>query len=219
MTITTDNPSPRTPIWILHGAHRWHGSQTPTRLNGRDLLGDPLVWSVIVVVLHVVAEYPFKAGIHDQEVIEEFGSDGPHEALGVSVGVGVRSIRAPSERKTLSKPATYLVSRSRTRNLTSSPASTKSPVTFLTCGDPVGVRMGRYPRDRDPSSAQFEEEEHVETMEEHGVDREEVGEHDVYPALRDPPRDGRGGRSVAQQGPGSLLKGPPRPRWGPPPPL
>ena len=42
-------------------------------------------------------------------------------------------MRAPSARKISSKPATYFVSRSRTRNLASTPSSTMSAVTFLAC--------------------------------------------------------------------------------------
>ncbi len=96
------------------------------------------MWAMAVVVPGVAAKNTFEmAGVHDQDVVEALEPNGPHESLGVGVRVGVRKgvlrIWAPSARKTSSKPATYFVLRSRSRNFTSIPSSTMSPVTFLAC--------------------------------------------------------------------------------------
>jgi hypothetical protein len=108
--------------------------------------------------------------IDDEEMVEALGSDGPYESLGVALAFGVRNgerrIWAPSDRKTSSKFATYLVSRSRRRNFTSIPLS--SDVTGHVprlLGDPGGIRVGGDPGDPDPPPAEFDEEEHVQTIE------------------------------------------------------
>ena len=75
--------------------------------------------------------------IHDEEMVEALRSDRPHEPLGIGVCVrgperGLEDL-GTSDRKTSSKVATYFVSRSRTRNLTSIPSSAISLTTFLAC--------------------------------------------------------------------------------------
>jgi hypothetical protein len=45
-------------------------------------------------------------------------------------------------------------------------------------GDPGTVRVGGHPGEMDPSGVQFDEEQHVEPPEPHGVDGEEVAGHD-----------------------------------------
>ena len=75
-------------------------------------------------------------------------------------------------------------------------------------GNPGTVRMVRHPRDPDPPSAEFDEEEHIELFERERVDGEEVGGHDMR-SLRSQecpprgPRSSRGGPdSVVLQDPG-----------------
>ena len=91
-----------------------------------------------VVVAGVAARDALEVGfVHDQQVVEALRSDGAHEPFGE--GVRIRCSKGGLEDlgtlglEHLSKLATYLVSRSRTRNLAVISASARSPVTFLAC--------------------------------------------------------------------------------------
>ena len=98
----------------------------------------PLVRAMAVVVAGVAAKDAFEMSfIENQQMVEALRSDGADEPFGKGVRIrgpkGVLRISAPSASKTSSKPATYLVSRSRTKNLAVISASARSPVTFLAC--------------------------------------------------------------------------------------
>jgi len=124
------------------------------------------------------------SSIHDQELIEALRSDGPHELLRICVGV-----RCPERR--LQDPGTLgakdLVEASHVLRVTVPDEELDLDAgVFDVTGhvpallrDPEGIRVRCDPRDPDPSSAQLEEKEHVETMKEHGVDAEKVGRHDL----------------------------------------
>lgn len=94
--------------------------------------------TMAVVVPHVGAQYPLQvACIHDQQMVEAFRPDRSDEPLGV--GIGIRGLKRCPEnlsacpREDGVKGRDYFVSRSRRRNLTSTPSSSRSPVTFLAC--------------------------------------------------------------------------------------
>jgi hypothetical protein len=93
------------------------------------------MWAMAVVVPGVTPKDALEMPcIDDEEMIQALGPDEPFRVrVGVRRPKRVRRIWAPSDRKTWSKLATYVGSRSRTRNFTSIPSSTMSPVTFLAC--------------------------------------------------------------------------------------
>ena len=65
------------------------GGQRVFREDVRDLLEDPLVGPMEVVMLGIGAKQPFKVpGVEDEQMVETLGSDCSHESLGISVGVG-----------------------------------------------------------------------------------------------------------------------------------
>ncbi len=57
------------------------------RLTGRHLQVEAPVWTLAVVMVDVLPKYSFEvAPAQHEEVIQAFGSDGSHPALGVGVG-------------------------------------------------------------------------------------------------------------------------------------
>src|ERR1039457_4109655 len=124
------------PVSTVNGGHHRQGVSLFRR---RNLLSDSLVRAMPVVVAGVAAQDALEVGfVHDQLVVEALRSHGAHEPFGEGVRVrspkgGVWRISAPSARNALSKLPTYLVSRSRTRNLVEISWSARSLVTFLAC--------------------------------------------------------------------------------------
>src|ERR1019366_556751 len=80
------------PISIV-GRGKWHHQESRWP-RSRDLLGDPLVWTMAVVVPHIAAKNPLQMPcVHDQKMVEALRPDRPHEPLGVGIG-----IRGPKRR-------------------------------------------------------------------------------------------------------------------------
>jgi hypothetical protein len=96
------------------------------------------MWPMAVVMIDVLGENCFElTPVEDQDPVEALPTDGAHETLGKGVGprgLGWRADDPDSlDRKTASKPAVNLASRSRTRNLTAHPRSASTIVRLRAC--------------------------------------------------------------------------------------
>jgi hypothetical protein len=115
----------------------------------------------------------------DQHSIQALSADSADPPLGVGVGLrrapgGLRNTAMPASANTASKLAMNFVSRSRTKNRN---PSARSPITRMrlrACW--VTHSPGRVPRnskDMNASRADFNDEEHVDPTQQHGIDGEE----------------------------------------------
>jgi hypothetical protein len=138
----------------------------------------------VVVVIDVLPKDSFEVAMaKNGQPVEAFVSNRPNQrsanALARGDRTGVLITLIPSELNTSSKLAMNFASRSRIKNLTERPRSTRSPTklraTWVT-KTPVGWSV--IPRDVHLASRQLDDKEHVELVEQHGVHREEVrGQH------------------------------------------
>ena len=174
--------APEMPVPTARSAYHLQGHSSFRR---RNLLRQALVRAVPVVVTGVAAQDAFEVGfVHDQQVVQALRSHGAHEPF----GEGVR-IRGPIGR--LEDLGTfsfeYFVE---ARHGLGVPVADQEPGGDLCVGeiagdvpgllvDPSFIGMCGHPGDPDPPAAEFDEEQHVETIEQHGVDVEEVRGHDA----------------------------------------
>jgi hypothetical protein len=143
------------------------------------------VWAMPVVVAGVAAQDALEVGfVHDQQVVEALRPDGPHEPLNECVRV-----RGP-EGCLEDLGALGLEHVVEARDVLGVPVADQDPggdvgvgeVTGdIPCllGDPQGIGVIGHPCYPDPSAAELDEEQNVETLEQDGVDEEEVRGHDA----------------------------------------
>ncbi len=158
--------------------------RTTGSLGFRDLLGQPLVGAVAVAVTGIASKDPFEMPfVHDQEVFEALRSDGAHEPF--SKRVGIRGSKGRLQ--DLSALGSEDVVEA--RHVIGATITDQGPwgdvrVSKVTgdvprlLSDPRRVRMSGHAGDPDPPAAEFDEEQHIEAFERHGVDMEEVCRYD-----------------------------------------
>jgi hypothetical protein len=140
----------------------------------RNHLRDSLVRAMSVVMMGVAAKDAFEVSfVENQQVVEAFRSDGSHEPFGKAVRI--RSPKgSPKDLGTLGVEHVVEV-----RNVFGVPVADQE----LRCD----LCVGKIARDvpgllGDPgciAAAEFDEEQDVQTLEQHGVDMEEVRGHDA----------------------------------------
>jgi len=158
---------------------------TPSPESLNRLLGNALVRTMAVVVAPIGAQHSFQmARIHDQEVVEAFGPDRPHEPPGV--GIGIRGPKRRAQHLSAGAGEDGVEARDVLRIPVTEEKLDLDALVFEVggdvsrlLGDPGTVRMVSHPRDPNPSAAEFDEEEHVEPPEPERVEGEEVGGHDM----------------------------------------
>jgi hypothetical protein len=91
---------------------------------------------------------------------------------------GVTSISAPSAQNTSSKLRANLASRSQHKAQPLSLFAEHLQQVAGLLGDPQTVGVGGHPGQVDPSGVQLDEEQHVQPLQPHGVDSEEVAGED-----------------------------------------
>ena len=151
----------------------------------RNHLRDSLVRAMSVVMTGVAAKDAFEVSfVENQQVVEAFRSDGSHEPFGK--GVRIRGPKgSPKDLGALGIEHVVEV-----RNVLGVPVTDQE----LRCdlcvgkiardvpgllGDPGRIGMSGHSGDPDPPAAEFDEEQDVQTLEQHGVDMEEVRGHDA----------------------------------------
>ena len=156
--------------------HGGHGER-------RGLVKRP-VWSMGVVMIDVLGENGFeltrwKIRIRSRHSRRMVPTKRSAKALARGARTGVRMMRILSVRKTSSKLAVNLASRSRTRNRTAtSPLGEHHGQVAGLLDHPLSGGIGGDPAHVDPSGVELNEEEHVEATQQHRIDGEEVaGQH------------------------------------------
>ena len=140
--------------------------------------------AIAVVVIGIASKDTFEVGfVEDQEMIEALRSDRSYEPLGKCVGIGspvggledlgALSLEDCIEARDILGVA--IADQESGRYLRSGESTGDVPCLL---GNPRCAPMSGYSGDPDPSAAKVDEEQHVEALEEHGVDMEEVRGHD-----------------------------------------
>src|ERR1035438_5437067 len=173
---------PVMPVSTVNGGHHRQGGSLFRR---RNLLSDSLVWAMPVVVAGVAAQDAPEVGFgSDQQVGEALRPDRPHEPLGECVRV-----RGP-DGCLEDLGALGLEHVVEARDVLGVPVADQEPggdvgVGEVTgdvpglLGDPQGIGVIGHPCYPDPSAAELDEEQNVETLQQDGVDVEEVRGHDA----------------------------------------
>jgi len=170
------------PVSTVNGGHHRQGGSLFRR---RNLLSDSLVWAMPVVMAGVAAQDALEVGfVHDQQVVEALRPDRPHEPLGACVRV-----RGP-EGCLEDLGALGLEHVVEARDVLGVPVADQEPggdvgIGEVTgdvpglLGDPQGIGVIGHPCYPYPSAAELDEVQNVETLEQDGVDVEEVRGHDA----------------------------------------
>jgi hypothetical protein len=148
----------------------WLAVANDTQVGGsiRRFQSERPVGTVVVVVLDVDAEHLLKVTAPaNQQPVQALGPHRADPALGVGVGVGactgVTSASVPSDKKTSSKAVELRIPIADEEPQPPIPKHQQQVAGLL--GNPSPVRVGGHAGQVNPSSIQFDEEQHLQPSE------------------------------------------------------